>query len=169
MLASVRSVFLVILGSLVFAPPALAHEWNGRRALTVAEHRAESLWHERPCDGIYHVALTSFTTADVAGYAYFDTPNGPGLYTSPPSTWTNCVLALRAADWSSPTQVAFNWPQLCTIVLHEWGHLTGHVHSNEPPFVDAPGVPADTREQATVMRSGSGSTTSDLHRCGWSP
>jgi hypothetical protein len=129
--------------------------------LQVAIEKARALWGVEPCGGSYRVQLDA--PAIDAGVATFDTPTGAGYYTSPASTWTSCVLHLRASDWTAH-EVETNWPQLCSVVLHEYGHLTGHTHSDE---ADSPAPGATyTPEQAAVMLSGSTGYASDTARCG---
>jgi len=31
-----------------------------------------------------------------------------------------------------------SWPKLCTVIVHEYGHLTGHRHSRDPRNVMSP-------------------------------
>jgi hypothetical protein len=33
---------------------------------------------------------------------------------------------------------AFDWPMLCTVLVHEFGHLTGHTHTTDPNTVMFP-------------------------------
>lgn len=136
--------------------------------LSIALKKAYQLWHVAPCGGHYRVLFSLRPGNDQnAGYAKFNTPAGPEQYTTDPSTWTGCALVLNAAEWT-PDQVYMNWSTLCTIVMHEWGHLIGHVHSDEPQFSNAPGVSPETREQLSVMKSGTflSDWSADVKRCG---
>lgn len=75
-------------------------------------------------------------------------------------------MQIPAADWTTE-RVKIEWPEDCTAVLHESGHLTGHPHSDE---AGAPPEPAGmTREQLAVMRSGAGNYSADIARCGMRP
>jgi hypothetical protein len=86
-----------------------------------------------------------------------------GAFTTPSGIWTNCVIQLPATAWT-PEGVASEWPDACSVVLHEWGHLTGHPHSDEPG--EPPEPPGMTQEQLEIMRS---APPVDLPRCGWEP
>jgi hypothetical protein len=46
----------------------------------------------------------------------------------------NCVIDLNSA-YGWPALYRGNWPLLCTVVVHEWGHLTGHNHVSDPTNV----------------------------------
>lgn len=169
-----RKLILLVLVALVglsVASPAQANAHHPRTPLSIALKKAFQLWGQKPCEGNYRVVLVPIIRHDpkFAGYASFDSPSGPGYYLDPASTRTNCVLELRADDWTTES-ISLEWSQLCTTVLHEWGHLLGYIHTDEVPgFTNTPGSPSETHEQRMVMRSGKGSYSDDLHRCGWSP
>lgn len=136
-----------------------------RTPLSIALEHAYHLWHIKPCNGHYRVELTTLPEW-AGGYSTWSTPAGPNVYSASPTTWTDCVMQLPARDWT-PEQVSIEWASDCTAVLHEWGHLTGHPHSDEPGAWPEP--PAMTREQLAVMRSGAGNYSDDLPRCGTRP
>jgi hypothetical protein len=48
-----------------------------------------------------------------------------------PQLNTSCSLTLN-------TDAQFDWPKLCTILIHEYGHLTGHPHVDDPHDVMNP-------------------------------
>jgi hypothetical protein len=77
------------------------------------------------------------------------------------ATWSN-----RSGAYADPARndrcsvrfnsdQAFDWPSLCTVFAHEFGHLTGHQHTSDPSDVMYPlySVPlpacADTPAPAT--------------------
>ncbi len=131
--------------------------------LSVALEKANRLWGELPCGGRYRVELTTLPP-EVRGHASWLEPAGStGPYTTPNVTWTDCVIQLPAAAWTREG-VESEWPDACTVVLHEWGHLTGHPHSNEPG--EPPEPPGMTPEQLQVMQA---APPVDLPRCGWEP
>lgn len=134
-----------------------------RTPLSVALERAHELWGVEPCGGRYRVELTTLPPG-VRGHAGWREPaTSLGAFTTPSGTWTDCVIQLRAAAWTVDG-VASEWPDACSVVLHEWGHLTGHPHSDEPGGPPEP--PGMTQEQLEVMRS---APPVDLPRCGWQP
>lgn len=175
-----RTIIAAALGVALLLPAAA----SARRLtpIEIALAKATQLWHAQPCGGHYRVRLVSSIDNNPAipAQADFDTPTGRGFYTSPPSTWTSCEVLLRASNWTR-ANIEANWSQLCTEVLHEDGHLTGHVHTDPTAqevaegatygwvYGNAPGVAPDTPEQAAVMRSGNNSYTSDVRRCGMEP
>jgi hypothetical protein len=42
-----------------------------------------------------------------------------------PSQNTDCQVTLSTGTW-------WDWPKLCTVTIHEIGHLTGHQHVDDP-------------------------------------
>jgi hypothetical protein len=65
------------------------------------------------------------------GWGRLDTSlNAQSRWQNPKSSYgdpqenTDCVVVLNTA-------VQFDWPRLCTIVVHEYGHLTGHPHVDD--------------------------------------
>jgi hypothetical protein len=99
----------------------------GRTPLSVALEGAYRLWGVEPCGGHYRVELTTLPP-DVRGHATWREPaTSLGAFTIPSGIWTDCVIQLPAAAWTAEG-VASEWPDACSAVLHEWGHLTGHPH-----------------------------------------
>jgi hypothetical protein len=96
-------------------------------AMRDAQRIARAFWHASPCDGRVTIAWVS---------------EDPFVNAS--STWRNPV-----SDYGAPRRnrdcrvvlnagVRFDWPKLCSIVVHEYGHLTGHPHSHDPDSVMSP-------------------------------
>jgi hypothetical protein len=134
-----------------------------RPPLSIALERAFQLCGVEPCGGSYRVELTTLP-AEVRGHSSWRQPaSSLGPFTTPSGTWSDCVIQLPASAWTAE-RVASEWPYACSLVLHEWGHLTGHPHS------DVPGEPADppgmTQDQLEVIRS---QPAVDLQRCGCQP
>jgi hypothetical protein len=129
----------------------------------VALESAYQLWGVEPCGGRYRVELITLPP-NVRGHASWREPaTSFGAFTTLSGTWTDCVIQLPAAAWTAEG-VASEWPDACSVVLHDWGHLTGHPHSDEPG--EPPEPPGMTREQLEIMR---GAPPVDLSRCGWEP
>ncbi len=94
----------------------------GSSALEQAERIARDHWGTDACGGSVALrwvrqdadinALSTWTTASPDPYA-------------DPSDNRDCSIALNPA-------AHFDWPKLCTVIVHEYGHLTGHDHDRRP-------------------------------------
>lgn len=94
----------------------------GSPALEQAQAIARAHWGVDPCGGAVEIAWVPL-----------------GRYVNAVSSWT-----VRAADaYAAPelnedcrielsTRMPFGWPKLCTVVVHEYGHLAGLRHDEEP-------------------------------------
>jgi hypothetical protein len=142
---------------------AVKQRHKQRTPLNIAFQKAYQLWGAEPCGGRYRVELTTLPP-EARGHASWREPaTSLGPYTTPSGTWTDCAIQLPATAWTAEG-VASEWPDSCSAVLHEWGHLTGHPHSDDPG--EPPEPPGMTWEQREVMRS---APPVDLRRCGWEP
>ena len=104
-------------------------------AIKAATSLAVRHWGLDPCGGRVVVSWARMDPGFNAKSGWDYTPGTP----DDPRTRTNCTLALNDA-------VPFDWPKLCTIVMHEYGHLTGHPHSGDPhdvmsPYYSEPAAP----------------------------
>jgi hypothetical protein len=60
------------------------------------------------------------------------------------SSWANPVALYGDPDGNIDCRIVFNaaramtWAQFCTVVVHEYGHLTGHPHTAEGTDVMSP-------------------------------
>jgi hypothetical protein len=142
---------------------AVTHRDKPRTPLSVALKKAHQLWGAEPCGGRYRVELTTLPPEIRGHSSWLEPATSLGPYATPSSTWTDCVIQLPATGRTEEA-VASEWPEICSVVLHEWGHLTGHSHSDQPS--EPPEPPGMTREQLEVMRS---APAVDLQRCGWEP
>lgn len=68
-----------------------------------------------------------------------------GPYDSP-ATNGDCAIEFNQT-------VTYDWPTFCTLMVHEYGHLTGHRHSANPADIMYPvyvrSIPACRRRPAT--------------------
>jgi hypothetical protein len=113
----VAALFLSTTG----APAALAEPGSGdaREALHVAIDKWGSTCTETP--RVRFRALRS----DTLGMAHWQ-----GMWDIPPDEREDCEIWLNSRkDWT--------WLKLCTTVVHEYGHLDGHDHSDDEESVMA--------------------------------
>src|SRR5215218_2083536 len=66
------------------------------------------------------------------------------VYENAESTWTNPYQDYGDPGHNALCSVTFNanqdwdWPKLCTVFVHEFGHLAGNAHSDDPDDVMFP-------------------------------
>jgi hypothetical protein len=116
-----------VIAALAVAGPAAAADapaarWPaGGSTLRAAMGLGAEHWGFAPCRGKVAVRWAALGTATNAQSSWAN-DRDPFLA---PSANTDCELALS-------TQVEWDWPKLCTVVIHEIGHLTGHDHVDDP-------------------------------------
>jgi hypothetical protein len=60
------------------------------------------------------------------------------------SSWANPIAAYGNSAANSDCHITLNglqsydWPMLCTVIVHEYGHLAGHQHTTDPNDVMYP-------------------------------
>lgn len=91
-------------------------------AIATAEQIARDYWGADPCGGTVTVVWQR-QSADINALSTWSTPS-PDPYGDPADN-RDCTVALNPA-------AAFDWPKLCTVIVHEFGHLTGHPHDPHP-------------------------------------
>jgi hypothetical protein len=117
---------LVVVLALAAAPARAADNpaarWPvGGAALATAMSLATEHWGMSPCNGEVALSWTGGL--------------GPGVNAQ--SSWANDVDPYRQPSRNSDcaialsTRVQWDWPMLCTVVIHEVGHLTGHDHVDD--------------------------------------
>jgi hypothetical protein len=119
------------LSGMLAAGPARADDspatrWPvGGSTLRLAMGMATEHWGMSPCRGrvaLSWAGLGSGTNAQSSWAA-----GGADPFAAP-SRNSDCEIALSLqAEW--------DWPKLCTVVVHEVGHLTGHDHVDDPEDV----------------------------------
>jgi hypothetical protein len=100
------------------ARPATTRFAVGSPAVATAQQVARAHWGSDPCGGAVDIvwkrqagdvnAVSLWSTATTAPYA-------------DPADNSDCEIDLNSA-------AAWDWPKLCTVIVHEYGHLTGHDH-----------------------------------------
>jgi hypothetical protein len=119
------AVALLTTASTAYAATAPDKRWPiDGPAVQQARNIATQHWGMSPCQGDVDISWGRLPAAENAR-----------------STWTNqfadygdpehnmlCAVVLNARqDW--------DWPKLCTVFMHEFGHLAGHEHSEDPDDV----------------------------------
>jgi hypothetical protein len=94
---------------------------------TEAESIAVAYWGVNPCGGTIDV---SWGELDPSLNALSQWWNPTSLYDNP-SENSNCSITFNEAQ-------TWDWPMFCTIMVHEYGHLSGHQHVNDPTNVMNP-------------------------------
>lgn len=120
---------LVALLALSTVAPALADDVAnpsqtfavGSAPMTTAQGLAKAHWGMDPCGGQVSISWTQLA---------------PQINAT--STWTNPVSSYNNPDLNGDCSIQFNttmdfdWPKFCTVVIHEYGHLSGQPHSPDP-------------------------------------
>lgn len=104
------------LACLVWVAPA-----HALGPLTHSEHVARAIWGN-VCAGDVTVSYGALSDSEEMGEAdYWIQPDG---------TYTGCQVTISPRSMSNA--------MLCTVVVHEYGHLAGHEHSSDPDSIMYP-------------------------------
>jgi hypothetical protein len=131
MLRRRRTLLLAMATTLLVAAPTASASLSAAQrwpvdgpAMQQARQIAIAHWGMSPCNGDVPVAWARLAPDE----------NGRATWTNPfhdygdPAGNTRCSVALNTAqDWT--------WPKLCTVLTHEFGHLAGNSHSDDPDNV----------------------------------
>jgi hypothetical protein len=116
------ALLAAVAGALAFAAPAAAAPALATdTAMNTAENIARAQWGMDPCGGQVTVVWTILA---------------PQVNAT--STWSNPIGGYADPAQNSGCKIEYNelaswdWPKLCTVVVHEMGHLSGHDHSPDP-------------------------------------
>ena len=121
---ALRAAGLVLAAAtLIFASAARADDAAPVDAgqVRAAADIAKTYWHATPCADQVAISWTALAAT-----------------TNATSTWANPVDAYSAPEQNSQCSITFNaalhwdWTRFCSILVHEYGHLTGHPHSADP-------------------------------------
>ena len=101
------------------ADPAADYAPGSPAAQTAADIAA-AYWGQAPCSGQVEVAWSALD-GDVNASSSWENPVGP--YDDPAENSACRIVFNATSDW--------DWPKFCTVLVHEYGHLTGHPHSDD--------------------------------------
>lgn len=99
----------------------------GTPALQAAQQIARAHWGVDPCGGQVELVWADDEAAINAR-----------------ATWSNPVAAYGTPEHNASCRITlnpripFDWVKLCTVVVHEYGHLAGHPHGEDGPDVMSP-------------------------------
>src|SRR4051812_31710395 len=109
------------------APARAADEPVSADGVQAAVDIAKNFWQAAPCGdqvAIKWMSLPSTTNAS----SYWANP--VDQYTAPEQN-TSCEIAFNSA-------LTWDWTRFCSILVHEYGHLSGHAHSTDAADVMYP-------------------------------
>jgi Matrixin len=137
LLAALAATLLAAAPTARAASPGPAQQWPvGGPAMQQARAIAVAHWGLDPCGGDVDVSWGSLPADENAN-----------------SVWTNPYQDYGDAKDNTLCSVTFNtrqdwdWDKLCTVFVHEFGHLAGNPHSSDPddvmfPYYIGTNVPA---------------------------
>jgi hypothetical protein len=108
------------------ASPDVAYPANGP-AMEAALFTAKSFWGEEPCGGKVQVTWADLSLGDAALSHWLTF--GETAYAAP-ETHTDCRIEFNRRQ-------TYDFPKLCTVAVHEVGHLLGHDHTHDHTHVMA--------------------------------
>lgn len=121
---------VAVVAALALAAPASAAPVS-RSEIHKAQRVALDYWHATPCGG----------TRIAFGWGDYEPTNNAMSWwenrRSPNSLWRFPRLN-RACEVDFNRNASWDWPKACTVMVHEYGHLLGHQHSDDPADVMFP-------------------------------
>jgi hypothetical protein len=100
----------------------------GSTGMTTAIAVADRYWNASPCNGDVALTWWAYSPKTEEARAFW---TNPLAFYGAPELNTACAIVFNSQAW-------LPWPRFCTVVVHEYGHLTGHPHSDDPRDVMAP-------------------------------
>lgn len=98
----------------------------GGAAMQAAASVARAYWGADPCGNQVDIRWTDQS----------NTINAVSSWKNPTSSYDNPAQNLDCeVDFNR--DLSYDWPRFCTVLVHEFGHLTGHQHSEDPNDVMA--------------------------------
>jgi hypothetical protein len=137
--------------------PASAGAAAPQRPLARAATLAAAYWGAAPCGDAIEIlarqSLPQAVAADSDAWVTFETPLGPNDLSAAAGDYTACTIAFARSRWPTRTSMRQDWDLLCMTMIHEYGHLLGHVHDTAfgsvmvPVFTDYTSEPQTCRLQ----------------------
>jgi hypothetical protein len=131
----------------------------GSQPMQVAQGLARQHWGVDPCGGQVTISWT---------------PLAPQINAT--STWTNPRSSYDNPDLNGDCRIEFNtgmdfdWDKFCTVVVHEYGHLSGKPHSPDPHNVMAAfyddALPECVAAEASVGQAPAPAPAADASKAG---
>lgn len=127
--------------------PAAAFPIDGP-AIATARRIADATWGYDPCGGDVKLSWNPLSPIINATASWWNPTDG---YADPTRN-SSCSVTFNEL-------LPFDWPMLCTVLVHEFGHLTGHMHTTDPNSVMFPSYTHPIGECATTPNPQAAVTT----------
>jgi hypothetical protein len=128
------------------APGAAQARGSYSDPLAEAVGRAVEYWEGTPCGGTVGVTMAPAAEAPRAGanapgapspfaamWATWTSPTGENMFTSPPASFTECVVHVNVGVWPTVQSEDALFPAFCKEILHEYGHFEGYPDVDQQP------------------------------------
>jgi hypothetical protein len=127
----------------------------GGPAMTTARSIADRYWRGEPCRGNVSISWAAMGSSLNAIATW---SNRTGAYADPARN-DHCSVRFNSDQ-------AFDWPSLCTVFAHEFGHLIGNQHASDPSDVMYPvySVPLPACADTPAPATGPGSAIAAARR-----
>jgi hypothetical protein len=111
-----------LLATTAVAGPTAARYAPAAPAIATAEQIARDHWATDPCGGAVTIRWAR-QAPDINALSTWSSPSADPY--GDPAGNSDCTITLNPA-------ARFDWPKLCTVIVHEFGHLAGHDHDPRP-------------------------------------
>jgi hypothetical protein len=153
-----RILAAVAIAAGLLVPAAAQAATPVERAASVAVR----FWGATPCDGrVVITAKRPFLAVAGGGsdaWVTFSSPLGANNLAAPADSFSDCTIDFARRRWPTASSMRQDWGIFCATMVHEWGHLLGHVHEATPGsvmlpvFTDESSVPALCRSASPKRR-----------------